>query len=83
MRMDVPMDAGGKCRLEGRHLATLHQDPRLLIVRCIAPFLKCVLAVGHAPSGPGGAEAARSMRSFWVELSAILRRVGRGAPSSS
>ena len=77
-RLHAPLDGDGASRLEAHHLAIVHQEPRLLVVRCAAPCLKCVLAVAHAPSGRGGAEAVRAMSQFWHHLSGTLARVACG-----
>ena len=50
------------------------------MVRCTAPFLRCVVAVAHAPSGRGGAEATKVMHEFWTHLSGVLAVTALGDP---
>ena len=80
LRLGVPLGEGGSCRLEDRHLAVLRQDPRLLVVRCSAPFLRCIFAVVHAPSGHGSANAAKEARTYWRALSAEIGSLAGGDP---
>ena len=79
-RARAPAGAQGICVIEPRHLAVLHRGPRLLLVRCTAGFLRCVIVVAHAPSGRGGAEARQAVDSFWKELSATVAGACRGHP---
>ncbi len=45
----LPLDKEGNCYFQKEHFKIIHQDPRSLCVRVLAPFAKMIVISGHAP----------------------------------
>ena len=45
----LPLDKEGHCFFQKEHFKIIHQDPRSLCVRVLAPFAKMIVISGHAP----------------------------------
>ena len=70
-------DGERKLKVKEVDLAVLHADPRLIVVRSLAPALRCLLVSMHAPHHGHPAE---EVTEWWQAASVVIARCSAGLP---